>query len=182
MVTLVTDQQDKPFVTKDGRIYRRAADSSEPVFENDRYTIDYLYKEGRRFKKYFARLRKGESNLSKGVPWLRATVVPYPDVVDRTETFEVTKVADLLQRSKQAFQIPAFGKDTFQANFPFNTGYTSGRFVNFSQVAPSSGHFDRVVCRAIVLLRAHTRHLMRLALRYGQAVQFEDILFVSFRQ
>jgi hypothetical protein len=141
LVTLVSGDQDKPFVTQDGRIYRRAADSSEPVFEKDRYTIDYLYKEGRRFQKSFDQLRNEKSNLSKGGPWLRTIVVPYPAVVDRSESLEVTKVADLLRRSKEQFQVPVFGKDTFGTNFPFNTGYASGRFLNFRQVDPSSGHY-----------------------------------------
>jgi hypothetical protein len=46
VIVHVPEEQDTPFVTRDGRIYRRTADSSDPVHERDRYVVDQLVEHG----------------------------------------------------------------------------------------------------------------------------------------
>ena len=46
-VVYVPGNQATPYVTKDGRIYRRTSDASEPVAENNRYALDELVERGR---------------------------------------------------------------------------------------------------------------------------------------
>ena len=47
LVVFIPDNQDKPFICKNGRVYRRVADSSDPILENNRYALDKLYEEGK---------------------------------------------------------------------------------------------------------------------------------------
>lgn len=68
-----------PHVHKDGRIYRRVGDSSEPRAENDRHLLDQLMKRGdgvrKEFKLWLGRdpeLSKAESNM----PLLRVLLCP----------------------------------------------------------------------------------------------------------
>src|SRR5437588_5427959 len=47
LVVYVPGEQDTPFITKDGRIYRRVSDSSEPMPETQRPALDHLVVQGR---------------------------------------------------------------------------------------------------------------------------------------
>lgn len=46
LVVHIPEDQECPYVTSDGRIYRRVGDSSDPVYETDQSTIDLLAKRG----------------------------------------------------------------------------------------------------------------------------------------
>jgi len=47
LAVFIPDHQQTPFITRDGRIYRRNADSSDPVRETDRHSLDRLIDQGR---------------------------------------------------------------------------------------------------------------------------------------
>ena len=47
LVVSVPDRQATPFITSDGRVYRRSGDSSTPVPEKDRHSFDRLVDLGR---------------------------------------------------------------------------------------------------------------------------------------
>src|SRR6266581_7747514 len=46
LVVYVPGEQDTPFITRDGRIYRRVSDSSNPVPENQRLAVDHMVEQG----------------------------------------------------------------------------------------------------------------------------------------
>ncbi len=140
LVVLIPSNQDKPFVTSDGRIYRRAADSSEPVFEKDRYTIDQLYREGRRFRKDFNELRREQFKSTFPAPTLDLLVMPYPNVANRSDSLTSESVQTLLERSRKPFKVRFFGEET-ETNLPLNTGYPTGESLIFRQASPESGHY-----------------------------------------
>jgi hypothetical protein len=48
IVVTVPTGPDKPYIHSSGRIYRRVADASNPEYEKDRYTLDYLWQQGQR--------------------------------------------------------------------------------------------------------------------------------------
>jgi hypothetical protein len=127
-------------MTADGRVYRRAGDSSEPVYEKDRYTIDQMYREGRRFRKVFADLRKEQSKSLLKEPTLELLIMPYPNIVNRSETLPVESVQEFLKRTTEPFKVSFFGVE-FETNMPLNTGYASGEALVFRQVSPESGHY-----------------------------------------
>ncbi len=141
LVVQIPSNQDKPFVTSDGRIYRRNADSSDPVFEKDRYTIDRLYSDGRRFRKRFLALRKEPSeSVTADQPNLSVVIAPYPGTIQRSEShFVVDNIAELLERTKQLFRIP-FYESSFDGNLPLNTGYAGGESLVFRQASPQAGY------------------------------------------
>jgi predicted HTH transcriptional regulator len=47
LVVYVPGEQDTPFITRDGRIYRRVSDSSDPIPENQRSAVDRIVDQGR---------------------------------------------------------------------------------------------------------------------------------------
>jgi predicted HTH transcriptional regulator len=61
----IPHRQETPFITKDGRLYRRTYDSSDPVPETSRYALDQLIERGKEVSKRFASFSKDEqgSNL-----------------------------------------------------------------------------------------------------------------------
>lgn len=86
VVVQVPDRQDAPIVSGDGRIYRRTADSSDPIPENDRRAIDRITDLGRenqaRFLAYCSDSRThcaGESDQ----PWIHVYMRPSPDCIHR---------------------------------------------------------------------------------------------------
>ena len=63
-----------PHVHKDGRIYRRVADSSEPRPESDRFILDQLWRRGDRVRKRVRKWVESDPEFSKGeeeTPYLR---------------------------------------------------------------------------------------------------------------
>jgi predicted HTH transcriptional regulator len=54
LVVNVPGNQDTPFITSDGRLYRRTHDSSDPVPETSRYALDQLMERGQLASKRFA--------------------------------------------------------------------------------------------------------------------------------
>lgn len=81
LVVHVPAEQETPFITKDGRIYRRNHDSSDPVPEANRYTIDRLVDAGRDVTKQFEAFCKDERTFSESEAkqgWIRLFLMPYP--------------------------------------------------------------------------------------------------------
>ncbi len=54
VICLVPPGDEPPYVTFDGRIYRRVADKSDPAFEKDKATVDMLVEKGRRRRQKLA--------------------------------------------------------------------------------------------------------------------------------
>ena len=59
----VPSADNTPIVTYDGRIYRRAHDSSEPIPESDRHTIDELFQRGQKKNDIFKNFADDRRNL-----------------------------------------------------------------------------------------------------------------------
>jgi hypothetical protein len=160
LAVYIPDNQTTPFITKDGRIYRRTHDSSEPVSENNRYALDELVERGkadsRRFQD-FATDERTFSKAEKNTAWASLYISPVPyGGVKRTDLLSTTSIRALLDHSKE--QIPLFSdrwKIDASANLPFTTGYSAPDSVIFRQVTSTrdessnglAAEFD-VHCRA----------------------------------
>jgi hypothetical protein len=137
LVVRIPGNQDKPFVSSNGRIYRRVADSSDPVFEKDRYTIDRLYEEGRQSSKEFeAFLEDDEEIDNDDVAWLKIFLAPHPEEISAADVFITEDVEKLLGRSSQERPIPLFGQHEITGNAPFSSFQLTHQSVILSQRPP----------------------------------------------
>src|SRR6266700_4989946 len=91
LVVYVPGEQDTPFITRDGRIYRRVSDSSDPVPENQRSAVDRIVEQGRDRARDFQRFCQDPRTFSKGeasTPWVNIFLSPYP--LGMIERYELT--------------------------------------------------------------------------------------------
>jgi len=156
VVVYVPDGQDTPFITLDGRIYRRAHDSSEPVAEKDRYAVDRIVDRGKTSQSAFARFCRDERGTSarrmQNDSWVGVYMWPYPTgVIEYRFGIDTEQsVAELLLRSQQA--IPLI--------LPKSDG--SGAWIQGSSTVPfSAGHLTH---RSIVLQQVDKTNLGQLSL------------------
>jgi len=81
LVAQIPDNQETPFITKEGRIYRRVSDSSDPVSEDNRYAIDRLVDNGKELEKRFGEFCTDEREFceaEENQSWVNIFLSPYP--------------------------------------------------------------------------------------------------------
>src|SRR5713101_7336725 len=103
LVVYVPEEQDTPFITSNGKIYRRIADSSDPTPEKDRYAVDRLYDRQRQHAKQFERFCRDtrKSFASDNTTWLTVALSPYPSgLINRYPALHPEKVEQLFLRSQ----------------------------------------------------------------------------------
>jgi hypothetical protein len=128
LTVYVPDKQETPFITKDGRIYRRTHDSSDPVPETSRYALDQLVERGKEVSKRFARFSKDERTFSKAEEdgWLKIYISPYPfGLIEHPRVVSTSVIETLLEASKKLIQIPLLDKPEFpiSGKIEFNAAY-----------------------------------------------------------
>lgn len=146
-VVFVPADQETPFVTRDGRIYRRKADSSDPVFERDRYTVDRLVEAGKKVNeefKQFCEDRRTFSSEEAEIPWINIFVAPSSSTL--TKKFVVpstTDVEELLARSRiplpfrvslQETSSNQTTKSPYTANIEFHVGHITSESIVLRRV------------------------------------------------
>ncbi len=75
----IAQSSHTPHVHRDGRIYRRVADSSEPKPENDRFILDQLWKRSQEVRKAYKRWLRRDPEFSdkeSETPYLRLLLTP----------------------------------------------------------------------------------------------------------
>ena len=132
LLVYVPGDQDTPFITNDGRIYRRNNDSSDPVPENDRHTIDKLVEAGRRSDDEFAAFCQDDrtfSNSEDGMAWLRIFLSHPRGVIAKTDIILNADLQARLERTK--FPVDIVGRETtwFSSTIPFNVAQPRFRSV-----------------------------------------------------
>lgn len=110
LAVYVPESNDTPHVCSDGRIYRRAADSSDPVFEKDRYTLDRLVERGKEALHRFDEFCIDDRTFSKSEKkrsWFEGYFAPYPvGSVQTSNVFETTDLEALIDLSKGPLTSP----------------------------------------------------------------------------
>ncbi|MGA2160474.1 MAG: ATP-binding protein [Dehalococcoidia bacterium] len=157
----VPGEQETPFVARDGRIYRRTSDCSEPVPEMSRHALDQLVERGKASSKRFADFAKdlrGFSQSEEQDAWLNIFISPYPfGIVEKREIIlESSAVAEILSRSKEPVCIP-FGdsrETTVTGNTPFNAVYAGPFSAIFRQMAIGRDAFNSLTMEFDVYARA----------------------------
>ena len=141
-VVFVPDNQETPFITKDGVIYRRTFDSSNPVAENDRHAIDRLVDRGKTGAHYFKRFARDDRTFSEAesnVAWLRVFLTPLPHgIIDRQlRDIDVLRQAQRLWNEQVSipFNIPDMH---ITGGTRFDAARTTSNSIILRQVVPSS--------------------------------------------
>jgi hypothetical protein len=138
LAVFIQESIEPPHITKDGRIYRRNGEGSDPVAENDRYAIDRLYDRSKRLKGIVENFCQNEIVISKAQSeqgWLEIYLMTYPlgklliDNFSRKEYIDSVK--SLLDRQSTATLFKEFGEAT--GNIPFNNVTTSYGSIIFRQ-------------------------------------------------
>ncbi len=103
----IPGEQDLPFIHKDGRIYRRVGDSSDPIFEADRATLDRLISKRdeqiQRLEDFCCDERITSKNQSVG--WLSFFLAPYPDEIEKSLNFTGSQLEEILNKSKNSIDL-----------------------------------------------------------------------------
>lgn len=155
LVVYVPGEQDTPFITKDGRIYRRVADSSEPVYEKDRYALDRLVEQGHKHADNFARFCCDPRTFAKGGEersWVNIFLSPYPSgLIEKWDIVSAVGLEKLLQRSREPLDLfPMKGNKALgRGHMPFD----------IAQIATSQSVILRQTTRARVAFNSMTVEL-----------------------
>jgi hypothetical protein len=144
LVVYVPAEQDTPFITKDGRIYRRVSDSSEPIPETQRLVVDRLAEQGRDHARAFQQFCRDPRTFSKGetsTPWVNIFLSPYPpEMIERFEITSQDGLERLLKRSRTP--IPLVSEDEKESrplgNVPFQQGRAMLNSVFLKQINPNA--------------------------------------------
>lgn len=172
-IVQVPDGQDAPFITKDGRIYRRTSDSSEPVAENDRYALDRLYERVKVARDRFAAFCQDERTFAKGESewaWAQVFLSPYPyGSIDRPELLETESIAKLIEGSRLARVLMASGSpNPISGNLPFESGYPTPQSVVLQQRGSADLAYNSLTAEVFVDGRARLQIPLRW-LRFSRA-------------
>lgn len=122
LVVYVPGNQTTPFVTKDGRIYRRNHDSSSPVPESSRYTIDKLVSDGRRSERRFKKFCSDDRvfSQSENSGWVNLFISPYPEgLIERYEIHSTQVIEELIQTSHSPYELYIGQIGLLKGNCPF---------------------------------------------------------------
>lgn len=158
LAVYVPENQETPFITKDGRLYRRTCDSSEPVPETNRYALDQLVERGKEVSKRFARFAEDKRSFSKAEEdgWLKIYVSPYPfGLIEQWEVLSTSGIANLITASKQSVQFPFndSGID-ISGNIEFNAAYLTPNSVVLRQTNIQNEAFNSLSIELDVFGRA----------------------------
>jgi hypothetical protein len=127
LIVYVPDNQETPFITSDGRIYRRTHDSSDPVSETSRYSLDQIVERGKEVSKKFAKFSKDERTLirEKENGWLKIYISPYPfGLIKPPDIFSTSVIKNLLEASRKSIEFPLKdSKINISGNIEFNAIY-----------------------------------------------------------
>lgn len=79
LVARIEESSYPPHITRDGRIYRRNSEGSDPVPENDRYILDRLFEKSRQNKgQVKALISQKLAEVETGVPTIKVISCPVP--------------------------------------------------------------------------------------------------------
>jgi len=145
-IVYVPGNQATPFVTRDGRIYRRTSDSSEPVPEASRHALDQLVERGKSSDRAFARFAKDTRTFSKSEEqgWAHIYISPEPlGVVFKDNLANHDAVVQLLSSTSESRTILKAGDDiTISGNISCNSARPTTSSVILRQVAPQREAFN----------------------------------------
>ncbi len=141
LVVYIPDNQETPFINKDGRIYRRISDSSDPIPEDNRFAIDRLYDNGKELGKRFDEFCKDDrvfSKVEENQGWVNIYLSPYPlGFKVRDEMLYSQAIYKLLEKSQEPQDIYLDPNEKIGSGYlPFNSGQMGVQSIILKQVTP----------------------------------------------
>jgi hypothetical protein len=144
-VVYVPGQQASPFVTRDGRIYRRISDASEPVPESSRHALDELIQRGKAAAEEFVAFADDERTFSQAeehVGWANLFIAPEPlGLIVRRDLASQDAVARVLALSREPHALLVREELQVRGNLPFNTAYPTASSIIMRQVTAQGDAF-----------------------------------------
>jgi len=149
LVVNVPSGQGTPFISRDGRIYRRTHDSSDPIPETSRYAIDRLVDDGRQIQKRFEKFCRDERTFSKGesesITWVNLFLSPYPlGVIETFGIHSSGNIEKLIQQSQIPFVVPIEGIEGTTGHMPFTCARPTLNSIILEQIEPSRAAFNSI--------------------------------------
>lgn len=148
VAVFVPEGDETPYITSGGRIYRRAADASDPVYEKDRYTIDRLVDRGREDRERFKQFSQDERTFSlaeENSVWLHVYFQPRPrNWLTISNLLSADSIQGLVENSRKNLKLRISSENdaTMGGNVPFDIGYSSQRSVILRQTRYTSVGFN----------------------------------------
>ena len=141
LIVHIPDNQETPFINKDGRIYRRISDSSDPIPEDNRFAVDRLYDNGKELSKSFDEFCKDARMFSRNEEnqgWVNIYLSPYPlGLIERNEMWYSKAINRLIEISQKPLDIYLdANKKIGSGNLPFNSGQMGVQSIILKQVTP----------------------------------------------
>jgi hypothetical protein len=142
LVVEIPESDETPHVTKDGKIYRRNAEGSDPVPESNRYVLDKLYEKSQNLQKEIERFCCREVVLSKAEEnnsYLEIYLMPYPlNRIEIDNFWEKDFVDKLKQTMNDPTKIVFTEKMQMEPQIPFNHVAASWKSIILRQVNPGN--------------------------------------------
>jgi len=178
LVVEIPDNQETPFITSDGRIYRRVSDSSDPVLESNRYAVDRLVDNGKELSKQFEEFCQDNRTFSKSEEnqsWVNVYISPYPlGMINKVEMLSEEGIEKLISLSQTSLKYYLYGHEIGYGNFPFNSGMLGLGSVILRQVDPSKVGFNSATVEFLIDGRAKL-HIPIFHLPYMELENVEQI-------
>jgi hypothetical protein len=141
VVVHVPNNQATPFVTSDGRIYRRAGDSSGPVAETDRHSLDRLVDKGREQDRRLTRFMNArEADIPEGLFALEFFLAPDPLSQTSSHLDELTaeNVRGIINRLREPVALTLDGVEGITGTAPFMSAAFRDHSVILRQTLPEN--------------------------------------------
>ncbi len=128
-VIQIPDGQNKPIISRDGKIYRRVGDATDPVHEKDRAVVDRLVDEGKVLSQKFEDFCTDSRTHCKGEreqPWVNVYIQPYPDWLEPSLPLSQTELDALRCELSKPIEM-TFGESTWSSSTNFSAVRTGAR-------------------------------------------------------
>jgi predicted HTH transcriptional regulator len=129
----IPDDQETPFICKDGRLYRRVSDSSDPIMENDRHSLDKLVYKGKNPSKKFQEFCQDERTFcqeEENLSWLQIFISPHPNgLIEKTNIYSKSTIKDLINQSKRIPLSASWMAKSEIVELPLNSGQITHRSI-----------------------------------------------------
>lgn len=170
VIVHIPENQECPYITKDGRLYRRTSDCSEPIPENNRHALDQLVERGKEVSKKFARF--SQDNRILGVEeqkeWLNIYLSPYPlGLIEKPELLSREGVQELIEKSKNPINLlslEAEDRDKDRASISANIEFNAAQLTPTSVVLKNASLQNEMFNTSSIELDIIGRAKLRIAL------------------